>query len=568
MNRKTIISIVLILATVIAAIFFILPSLRYYNRPARERVEYAKKNPNILKNIFNLGLDLQGGMRLVLEVDRSSLDEDAGKDVLDRAYTVIQNRIDALGVAEPSIQKQGQKRLVVELPGLKDEAAAKGIIGRTAQLQFNLQRKTPQLERAVRTIDKVLQGQAVTDSASAEADSAARKKEEAQNLAERMFGGKSPTDTVSDSIAESAEAQEAAEDVFGGANSFRELLVPIGEQVGARLGDKPKIEAILENKRVRTALENAGLGGNVFLWGHDTTYAEGVPYQTLYYLKGRPEMSGDVIKDAWQELDQSGLSGGYSVELELNGPGARRFSRVTGAAIGRNLAIVLDSTVYSAPQIKQRIPLGRAQITGNFSMEEARNLAIVLRAGALPAPMEIIEERIIGPSLGQDSVQKGLWAAAIGLALVLIFMGVYYGLSGVIADVAVLLNLLYVLAIMAGINATLTLPGIAGLVLIVGMAVDANVIVFERIREELRLGKTVRSAIAAGYSRAVLTIFDANITTLLTASILLWIGTGPIRGFATTLIFGIIVSLFTALFVTRVVFDIITSNGKVTKLSI
>ncbi len=417
----------------------------------------------------------------------------------------------------------------------------------------------------MRTIDKALQGQVVDDSTAAESDSAAQKEEEAQSLAERMFGGATAEDSAADSGA--VESEEVA-DVFGGAKSFRELLAPIGQQVGAKMSNKPQIEAILQNKEVRTALENAGLGGNVFLWGHDTTYVEGVPYQPLYYLNGRPEMAGDVIKDAWHELDQSGLAGGYSVELELNGVGARRFSRVTGANVGRNLAIVLDSTVYSAPQIKQRIPLGRAQITGSFSMEEARNLAIVLRAGALPAPMEIIEERTIGPSLGQDSVVKGLWAAAIGLALVLVFMGIYYRLSGVIADVAVVLNILFVLAIMAGINATLTLPGIAGLVLIVGMSVDANVIVFERIREELHLGKTVRSAIAAGYSRALLTILDANITTLLTAFILLWIGTGPIRGFATTLIFGIIVSLFTALFVTRVIFDIITSSGKVTKLSI
>jgi preprotein translocase subunit SecD len=212
--------------------------------------------------------------------------------------------------------------------------------------------------------------------------------------------------------------------------------------------------------------------------------------------------------------------------------------------------------------------LGRAEITGSFSMEEAKNLAVVLRAGALPAPVNVIEERTVGPSLGQDSIVKGLYASAIGFALVVLFMAVYYKLSGVIADIALFLNLIFVLAIMAGINATLTLPGIAGLILIIGMSVDANVIIFERIREELKIGKTVRSAIDAGYSRAFLTIMDANITTLITAFILLWVGTGPIKGFAITLIFGIIVSLFTALFVTRVIFNVATAQGSSTRLSI
>ncbi len=224
--------------------------------------------------------------------------------------------------------------------------------------------------------------------------------------------------------------------------------------------------------------------------------------------------------------------------------------------------------MFSAPVIKQKIPLGRAQITGNFSVDEARNLAIVLRAGALPAPLNIVEERTIGPSLGQDSIRKGMYAVLAGSVLVVLFMLVYYRVSGTIATFALVLNLLFVLAVMAGINATLTLPGIAGLVLMVGMAVDANVIIFERIREELRVGKTVRSAIAAGYSRAIQTILDANITTLITAFILLWIGTGPIKGFAITLIFGIIMSFFTAVFITRIIMDLLTASPKVSSISI
>ncbi|MBD3240588.1 MAG: protein translocase subunit SecD [Chitinivibrionales bacterium] len=564
MNRKTIISLVVILVAVIAAGVFLYPSLSYYSVSPDRRLSYVKKHPNIVKQIFNLGLDLQGGMRLVLQVDKSGLKKDEAKDVLDRAYTVIENRINALGVAEPTIQKQGNDRLIVELPGLKDEAAAKDVIGRTAQLQFHLQRETPQLERAVGIIDNVLAGKEVSDT-TAPTDSAAIEQEEAQTMAERMFGG-TPGDTA---VADTATGVVESEGgLLEGVYSFRQLLAAVGDQVGASTKNIPKIDMVLDRTDVRKALESAGLGSNIFLWSHDSTVVNGQPYKTLYYLKGRAEMKGDVIKDAWPELDQGGLSGGYSVQLELNHRGARRFSRVTGANVGRNLAIVLDSTVFSSPTIKQKIPLGRASITGNFDVEEARNLSIVLRAGALPAELSVIEERTIGPSLGQDSVMKGLYAAIGGLVLVVAFMGVYYGLSGVIADFALLLNIVFVLAIMAGMNATLTLPGIAGLVLIIGMSVDANVIVFERIREELRVGKTVRSAIAAGYSRALLTILDANITTLITAMILLWIGTGPIRGFAITLIIGIIVSLFTALFVTRVIFDLITARGSVKKLSI
>jgi len=571
MNRKTVIRLLIILTAIVAGVVFVYPSVSYYTMPMEQRVTAVKKTPAILKQIFNLGLDLQGGMRLVLEVDRSNLKADEGKDVLDRAYTVIANRIDALGVAEPSIQKQGADRLVVELPGLKDEAAAKAIIGRTAQLQFNLQREVAQLERAVRAIDKALQGELVADTAVS--DSARLKEEEAQALAERVFGGtEKAADTAAAAQADTAAAGGAEDasdgELLKGMTSFRDLLAQVGEQVGSSPENKARIDAVLRRKDVRTALENAGLGGNVFMWGHDTMMVRGAGYQPLYYLKAKPEMAGDVIKDARQELDRTGLSGGYEVDLELNRKGARRFSTVTGANVGRNLAIVLDSTVYSAPVIKTKIPFGQAQITGSFTMEEARNLAIVLRAGALPAPLTLEEERTIGPSLGQDSIRKGIIAAIAGLAGVMLFMAFYYRLSGLIADIALVLNMLFTLAIMAGINATLTLPGIAGLVLMLGMAVDSNVLILERIREELRVGKTVRSAVDAGYRRAFSAIFDSNITTLLTGFILLWFGTGPIKGFAITLIFGIAVSFFTAIFVTRTIYDIVLNNPKVTSISV
>ena len=432
------------------------------------------------------------------------------------------------------------------MPGLKDEASAKSVIGKTAQLEFNLLREPAQLEHAINLVDNVIAGKQSKDTVSAE-DTSKAKEEEKQKLAEKLFKGSESEET------EEQETPKKPTEI----RSFKELLVQLGDQVGVRMENVPKVNKILVREDVRQALNRAGLGGNSFLWAHDTTKLEGREYRVLYYVKSSPEMRGDLIKDARASIDQEGFrAGGAKVDLEMNAKGARRFSSVTAANVNKCLAIVLDSTVYSAPRIIQKIPLGRAEITGSFTMEEAKNLAIVLRAGALPAPVKIIEERVVGPSLGQDSIEKGMLATIIGTALVFAFMLFYYRLSGIIALVALIINIAIVLAVMAGVNATLTLPGIAGIILLIGMGVDANVIIFERVREELRLGKTVRSAIDAGYSNAFVTIMDSNLTTLITAFILLWKGTGPIRGFAVTLIFGIVASLFTALFVSRLIMKI------------
>jgi preprotein translocase subunit SecD len=339
--------------------------------------------------------------------------------------------------------------------------------------------------------------------------------------------------------------------------------------IGVREKDKPKVDAILARKDVQDALKRAGLGGSCFLWAHDLEPVNNIEIRPIYYLKKKAELKGDIIKDARWEVAQGGLEAGQAVvNLEMNREGARRFSRVTGVNVQKFLAIILDSTVYSAPQIRQKISQGRAQITGSFTPDDAKNLSIVLRAGALPAPVTIIEERTVGPSLGQDSIDKAIKACVIGFALIVVFMLIYYKFAGLIANIALLLNLIFILAIMASVGATLTLPGVAGLILIIGISIDANVIIFERIREELAVGKTIRSAVDAGYARAFVTIMDANITTLFTALILMWVGTGPIKGFAVTMIFGILVSLFTALFLTHVIFNIITSNKELKKLSI
>jgi preprotein translocase subunit SecD len=402
-----------------------------------------------------------------------------------------------------------------------------------------------------------------------------------------LAGKKGIEDTAaSDSAQEEiAEQEEKARQLFEGAEegaehdtsavaerevtSFSEYLVGLGSQIGALERNKGKVSDILVRKDVHEALERAGLGGSTFLWGHEVEKRGTSVFRPLFYVKSRAELRGDIIKDAQASIARGGLEAGqWEVNLELNAQGARKFSRVTGANVGKFLAIVLDSTVYSAPTIRQKIPHGRAQITGSFTAEDAKGLAIVLRAGALPAPVKIIEERTVGPSLGQDSIAKGLQASILGFIIVVLFMAFYYKLSGIIADAALFLNIVFVLALMASVNATLTLPGLAGLILTIGMSVDANVIIFERIREELAVGKTVRSAIDAGYSRAMLTILDANITTLITAGILYMVGTGPIKGFAVTLSFGIIASMFTAILVTRVIFNLITGSRNMKSLSI
>jgi preprotein translocase subunit SecD len=285
-----------------------------------------------------------------------------------------------------------------------------------------------------------------------------------------------------------------------------------------------------------------------------------------YVVEKRTLMTGDYIADAKVRFNSQ--FGDPYVAIDFNSPGAKLFDRITAQYVKRRLAIVLDNNVYSAPVIQERITGGKAQISGRFTAKEARDLAIVLRAGALPAPIRILEKRAVGPSLGQDSITKGMMSMLIGGALVILFMLIYYRYSGLVANIALALNLLFILSILSLARATLTLPGIAGIVLTIGMAVDANVLIFERIKEELRLGKTPLAALDSGYGKAFLTIMDANITTLIAAIVLYQYGTGPIRGFAVTLSIGIVSSLFTAIFVTRLVFDLMMARRVPTKLSI
>jgi len=321
-----------------------------------------------------------------------------------------------------------------------------------------------------------------------------------------------------------------------------------------------------EENSVEEALQGKIPPGDEILYQVAIDPKSGRQTKVPYLLKKRTALTGEYITDARVQID-----GRYNepyVSLSFDARGARIFEQVTEQNIKKRLAIVLDNKVNSAPVIQDKISGGKAQITGRYTMDEARDLAIVLRAGALPAPVKVIEERTVGPSLGKDSIEKGFKSVLIGGIIVIAFMAIYYGLSGVIADLALLLNVVFIMAGLAFFGATLTLPGIAGIILTIGMSVDANVLIFERIREELRLGKTPRASIEGGYSKALVTILDAQVTTLIAALVLFQFGTGPVRGFAVTLSIGIVASLFTAIFITRIIFDYFYVQRNVKKISI
>ncbi len=320
-----------------------------------------------------------------------------------------------------------------------------------------------------------------------------------------------------------------------------------------------------EENSVEEALKGNIPADDEILYNTEVDPETGRTERTPYLVKKRTSLTGSYITDAKVDLDQYGA---YSVLLSFNKKGARIFGSITGANVNKRLAIVLDNNVYSAPNINEKISGGNAQITGRFTSDEANDLRIVLKAGALPAPVTILERRTVGPSLGQDSIDQGIKAMLLGGALVVLFMILYYGFSGIIAIVALIMNTLIIMAGLAFFEATLTLPGLAGMILTIGMAVDANVLIYERIREELRVGKTLRAAVEAGYERATITIFDSNLTTLITAVILFQFGTGPVKGFAVTLTIGLIANFITAVYVTRVFFDYLVINLNWKKISI
>jgi preprotein translocase subunit SecD len=402
----------------------------------------------------------EGGQTVILKInDKRAID--LKKLTVEHSLETIRNRVDQFGIAEPEIVPEGNNRIMIQLPGIKDPERAKNLIGKTALLEFKIVDDENSLDEALR-------------------------------------------------------------------------------------GNIPE--------------------GDIIAYGLRTDKSTGQRGSMPYLIKNKTLLTGASLETAKVQI--SDRFGEPNVSIKFNSQGATDFDRITNDNVRKRLAIVLDGVVHSAPVIQERISGGNAQITGNFTMDEARDLAIVLRAGALPAPVNILEERTVGPSLGSDSIRQGIIATLIGSLLVILFMIIYYRLSGTVADLALIINVVLVLGILAAFKATLTLPGIAGLLLTVGMAVDANVLIFERIREELRTGKNIRLALDTGYKRAFITIIDTHVTGIVSAIFLIIFGTGPIKGFAVTLIIGLLASLFTAVFVTRVIFDYFTWNFNVKKLSI
>ena len=575
MQRTPLWLVLLTLFLIAFSAYALYPSVKLYRMSPEDRQQMAESDPGALvdmeRRAIKLGLDLRGGMHVVLEVDKSKLNENEKIDAVDRALEVIRNRVDEFGVAEPLIQKSGDDRIIVELPGVADPQRARELIGRTAQLEFKLMPDPPDQETVLRAIDRAVSlalpdeieaiatGTESADPADFFAETAAT-----TDAARDLFGDTSDAETVTtDANADDSAALAATDtaldmddslalgDSLLAARPFSLLLRSSGGY-GFIVADSdvPTARRYLALPEVQAALPR----GMQMAWGTRADTDRGLPVEYLYVLKDRVEVSGQYLTDARPSINQE--SGGYQVNFELTREGGTKFHRITRANIGKALVIVLDGRVESAATIQSAIrDQGRITLGGGATFDEAKDLSIVLRAGALPAPVIIVENNVVGPSLGRDSIQKGTYSALVGMALVVLFMLFYYRLSGIVADVALLFNMIFLMAFMAAIHATLTMPGIAGIILTMGMSVDSNVLIFERIREELRTGKTVRAAIDVGYSRALLTIIDAHVTTLITAAVLFIFGTGPIKGFAVTLSLGVSISLFTALFITKAIFD-------------
>ena len=456
------------------------------------------------------------------------------EDSIKRVIEIIQNRVDQFGVAEPTIQKQGNNRVIVELAGIEDPERARDLLQSTALLELMIVKNVESTNTIIRQIDSII----ATSNAN---------------------------NTQSDEIDELFDSGSSSE------LGFSSLLISVGGNLAISSKDLGTFKDILSKDDVNQILEAT----NSTILTSDSSIklvneiGEEEEFYTLFHLFNNAELTGGVIEDAQMRLSQAGVTAGQAVvEVEMNSEGSREWARITGANINNRIAIVLDKKVHMAPVIRSQIFGGGTVIEGLDSIEEAEDIAIVLRAGALPVPVTIAEERTVGASLGADSISKGTLSMAVGLLLVVCFIVFFYKMSGLIASFSVMWTLILLLGVLALLEATLTLPGIAGLILTVGMSVDANVIIFERIKEELRNGKSVRSAIDSGYERAIRTIVDANLTTGIAAAVLYQYGSGPIKGFATVLFWGIIVSMFTAIIVTRFVFDFVTTRKNIGRLSI
>ncbi len=484
---------------------------------------------------LKLGLDLQGGMHLGLELDQSKrVSADPARDI-DLALTVLRKRVDEFGVTEPLVQKQGDDRIVVELAGVNDPGRAKAIVQKSAFLEFRMTDRSQALDKALPAMDRALARLGVHATAGAEAPTSA--------VTELLQG---------DSTKKPEAAAGDTTTVTGGALSS---LVLAGANLGYQLtpgeflveeSSVPRADSLLNVPDVRALFPRQF----EYRWGASFQSIGAKNYRSLYVLEDRPIVTGTNLVDAKEDIDP--LTSSPVVTFELDRKGARMFGEGTGKNVGNYMAIVLDDKVQGRPPVIQERIERRGQITlAGKSFQDARDLALTLRAGALPVPLKIVEERQVGASLGTDSIQKGIVAALVGTVLVILIMVGIYRVSGMLAVAGLGLYILFSLGALSMLGATLTLPGLAGLTLSIGIAVDANVLIFERIREELALGKTVRLAIDEGFRHAMNAIVDSNVTTVMTALFLFQFGTGPVKGFAVTLTIGIICSMITAVFVTR-----------------
>lgn len=522
---------ILISVFLVISIVYCLPNLY---EPGGELKKYLPSDK------IRLGLDLKGGMHLLLELDMVKLMQ----NMVDRKFNSLKDTMIIDGVRFLGLEKKEysvivtiqaeQKEKLYNLVGNKFpdlKAGASKTDGDKLHLEFLL----PEKELS-----------SIKDNAVNQALETIRNRID-------QFGVSEPV------IVKQGENQILVQ--LPGVKDPQRALDLIGKTA--------QLEFKLVDEDNMATVQASGIApqGSELLTTKTKNRETGITTTTPILLKKQSILTGDLLTDAKMKIGGEFGNEPY-VAIEFNSEGARLFDQVTAANVGKRLAIILDSTVYSAPNIKERISGGKASITGGFTVDEAKDLAIVLRAGALPAPVKVIQNITIGPTLGQDSIRKGLQASALGALLVIIFMVYYYRLSGVIADVALFLNLIYLLGVFSLFKFTMTLPGIAGIILTMGIGVDTNVIIFERIREELRLGKTVRAAIDSGYSRAWLTIIDAHVTTLITTVVLFIFGTGPIRGFALTLSIGIAINLFTAVFGSKMIFDWIITKYKPRSLSI
>ncbi len=597
-----------IVAFLALTIYYLFPSFQYWlemrkidNMPEQERVEYMRENEarieNMKEKILTLGLDLQGGMHVTLELATHQLirelageyaddefnqvmstasqraranntdiifefvqtfeerDEDARlsryfrsdadnitrrssnaeiqlwlqeqrDSAVNRAIEIVRNRVDRFGVTEPSIVRQGNNRLVVELPGVTDEERVRDLLRGTARLEFRLTADPDDLRHSL----------------------------------ERILAYFEPEDQVMDEDEDENDLQDEWEDFDRPDNPLLQVFLPQGQGVtfGSAAGaDTAEVNRLLNQPEVQRLLPR----DIMLMWTANPQFqAEGRNYYSLIGVRRQVELTGDVVTEARPTFDQH--TNRPEVSMTMNRQGARVWARVTGANIGRPIAIALDGIIYSYPVVQTQITGGRSSITGLGGMAEAEDLVNILMSGALPAPLDIVQERSVGPSLGEASIRAGFNSALFGLIVVIFFMMFYYRTGGAIADIALVLNIIFIMGILAAFKATLTLPGIAGIVLTIGMAVDANVLIFDRIREELRAGKSLIAAIDSGYANSMSAILDANITTFLTAVILFSFGVGPIKGFAITLMAGIAASLFSAIIITRVIVDWMTKDKK------